>query len=107
MGRIVITCYRPKPSKEEKLLQLSLSHYDRLNEQGLVTDRAPILMKAKDGSVIEVFEWKSKTAIEEAHSNEEVQKMWAEYDEACDFEKPVNIKEFQEVFSEFEPINKP
>ncbi|MEQ8904508.1 hypothetical protein [Ekhidna sp.] len=107
MGRIVITCYRPKPGKEEKLLQLSLNHYDQLNEQGLVTDRAPILMKAKDGSVIEVFEWKSKAAIEKAHTNVVIQKMWAEYAEACDFERPVNINEFQEVFSEFEPINEP
>ena len=67
--RIVIVAYKPKPGKENELMQLALEHYPTLKDQGLVTDRTPILMKAKDGTIIEVFEWKSHAAIEQAHTN--------------------------------------
>ncbi|MEP5614453.1 MAG: hypothetical protein ABJP45_19530 [Cyclobacteriaceae bacterium] len=104
MGRIVIACYKPKPGKEKELDQLIQTHVDRLRQEGLVTDRESIVMKSESGTVIEVFEWKSTEAIEEAHSNPEVQKMWAEYAEVCNYEVPINIEEFQSLFSEFTPI---
>jgi len=107
MGRIVIACYRPKPGKERELEALTQAHHDRLLSEKLVTKRKPIVMKAGDGSVIEVFEWKSKEAIEQAHTHEEVQKMSGEYAEVCEYVKPVDIDEFQQLFSEFEPINEP
>ena len=62
-GRIVIVAYKPKPGKEEMLQNLMLNHYAVLKEQDLVTDCKPILMQAKDGSIIEVFEWKSDEAF--------------------------------------------
>lgn len=105
MGRIVIACYKPRQGKEKDLEILSRSHISRLKTEGLVTERQPILMKSEDGSIIEVFEWKSKKAIEEAHTNPEVQKIWAEYAEICDFAKPTDIQEFSMLFSEFEPLN--
>jgi hypothetical protein len=33
-------------------------------QQGLITDRKLIMMESKDRTIIEVFEWKSKNAIE-------------------------------------------
>ncbi len=105
MGRIVIACYKPKPGKEKELEELSKTHVDRLRKEDLVTDRTPVLMKAKDGTVVEVFEWKSEAAIQEAHKNAEVQKMWEEYSEVCEYVKPINVAEFQNLFSEFEPLN--
>jgi len=105
MGRIVIACYRPKLGKESELEKLCKIHVKRLLKEVLVTDRKPILMKSFDGTIIEVFEWKSKDAIEEAHTNIEVQKMWSEYAEVCDYEIPNNIKEFSDMFSEFTPLN--
>ena len=104
MGRIVIACYRPKPGKEKELDSLMKSHVDRLRQEGLVTDRESILMKSDDGTVVEVFEWKSKEAVEQAHSNPTVQQMWAEYSEVCDYEAPTNIEEFKNLFSEFTPF---
>jgi hypothetical protein len=105
MGRIVIVCYKPKSGKEKELEGLSKTDIDRLKKENLVTNRQPIIMKSQDGCIIEVFEWKSKEAIEQAHSNTEVQKMWGEYAEVCDYEKPINIEEFGHLFSEFEPLN--
>ncbi|MEQ9468238.1 MAG: hypothetical protein RLN88_12545 [Ekhidna sp.] len=107
MGRIVIACYRPKLGKESELEELTKTHHDRLLSEELVTKRKPIVMRATDGSIVEVFEWKSKEAIEQAHTNEKVKKMWGEYAEVCEYVKPIDIDEFQQLFSEFEPIDEP
>lgn len=50
-SRIVIVAYKPKTGKESELKVLALDHYSRLKEQNLVTDRLPILMQAKDGTI--------------------------------------------------------
>ena len=49
----------------------------------LVTDRPPYAMRAADGTIVEVFEWKSEEAIAGAHGNPQVQAMWGRYAEAC------------------------
>ena len=105
MGRITFAIYRPKAGKEKQLLQLVDEHLPILKSQNLVTDRKPIVMQAKNKSVIEVFEWKSRDAIDHAHHNPEVQKLWQRFGEVCDFESPTNIEEFSQMFSEFEAIN--
>ena len=55
MGRIVIACYKPKPGKEDALKALVVDHVSTLRSLGLVTQRAPITMQAKDGTFVEVF----------------------------------------------------
>jgi hypothetical protein len=106
MERVVIALYRPKKGKEKELKKLVVEqHLKILREQQLVTDRKPVIMQAADNTIVEVFEWKSKKAIEEAHSNPAVQKLWEQFSEVCDYEVPVNVKEFQSLFSEFEPVN--
>jgi len=105
MSRGVIVIYRPKKGKNTALLQLVKDHMSILKTQNLVTDRAPIIMKAADGSIIEVFEWKSADAIKEAHQNKVVQELWERFSQVCDYEIPVNVKEFQGLFSEFEVLN--
>lgn len=104
-GRIVIAGYKPKPGKEEQLEKLMGTHLARLRKENLVTDRESIVMKSEDGTILEVFEWKSHEAIESAHSNPEVQKMWAEYSEVCEYVPVSHAKEVSELFSNFEPLN--
>jgi len=105
MSRGVIVIYRPKKGKDAALLQLVNDHMSILKTQNLVTDRAPIIMKAADGSIIEVFEWKSADAIKQAHQNKVVRELWERFSQVCEYEIPVNIKEFQALFSEFEVLN--
>ena len=104
MGRIVVVGLRPKPGKEDDLAALIKTHLPILREEGLATDRAPIVMRAEDGTVIEVFEWKSKEAINAAHSNAAVQAMWQKYSEVCEFVPVSQLKEFSDMFSEFTPL---
>ena len=68
--RIVIVAYRPKPGKDNVLLAELRDHVHLLRSEGLATDRHPVLMRAKDGTVLEIFEWASPAAIEEAHGSE-------------------------------------
>lgn len=105
MERIVIVGYKPFQGKEEELKELSKSHWKTLHDLGLVTDRRPVVMQAENGAIIEVFGWKSKMAMEEAHSNPDVLKMWSKYSKVCEYVPIATIKEAENLFSEFSPIN--
>ena len=101
MGRIVIACYRPKAGKQNELRALMMTHVQRLRAEGLVTDRTPIQIEAKDGTVLEVFEWESKEAIEAAHTNLRVLEMWNEYSAVCDYVPASSVEETSDLFAEF------
>lgn len=103
--RIVIVGYKPLPGTETNLSKLIATHIPRLREEGLVSEREPIVMQAKDGTIIEVFGWASKEAIERAHTNPVVQKMWAEFSKVCEYVPVGNIEEMKQMFSEFSPVS--
>ena len=103
-GVIVIVAYRPKPGKQTELLDLVRSRVPTLRNEGLVTNRDSTIMRARDGTIIEVSEWKSQEAIEAAHKNSNVLVMWNRFFEVCDC-IPLNaLSESAEMFAGFEPI---
>jgi quinol monooxygenase YgiN len=103
-GIVVIVAYRPKAGKEVELLELVRSRVPTLHNESLVTDRAPVIMRAKDGTIIEVSEWKSHQAIEEAHKNPRVLAMWDKFFAVCDCVPLKTVPEAETMFAEFEPI---
>jgi quinol monooxygenase YgiN len=106
-GIIVIVAYRPKPGRETELLEIVRSRVPTLRKEGLVTDRVPVIMRAKDGTIIEVSEWKSDEAIEKAHQNPRVLAMWDKFGAVCDC-IPLNlVPESATMFAGFEPIPSP
>jgi hypothetical protein len=104
MGRFVIVAYRPLAGKEERLLELTREHLPILRSQGLATDRPSYVMRASDGTIIEVFEWKSAEAIAAAHQNPVWQAMCGRYSEACEYISLENLSESKNMFAEFEPV---
>src|SRR5688572_7088271 len=104
MGRIVIVAYRPKPGRQQALERLMRHHHHRPRNEGLVTERLPALMRATDGTVVEMFEWVSGEAIAAAHGNAAVQVMWREYAEVSDYVPLSELPEARELFAEFEPM---
>ncbi|HTB14503.1 MAG TPA: hypothetical protein VK752_23190 [Bryobacteraceae bacterium] len=104
MGSISVACYRPKPGCEQELLELVRNHLPPLRSEGLVTDRASIVMRAADGTIVEIFEWVSQEAIAGAHRNPAVIALWARFEKVCTYEKPASLPEFQALFAHFEPI---
>ena len=104
-GVWVIVAYRPKPGQEDELLALVRSRVPNLLKEGLVTDREPVIMRSRDGTIIEVSEWKSREAIDAAHKNPNVLAMWNKFFAVCDCVPLKTLAEAQEMFAGFEPIN--
>jgi quinol monooxygenase YgiN len=104
MGRFVIVAYAPKPGKTEQLLAAVRKHLQVLQAENLVTDRPAYVMRTADGTILEVFEWRSAEAIAKAHSTPAVQALWAEFGAACDYRPLSGIAECQQMFAEFEPV---
>ncbi len=105
MGQIVMVNYRPKPGKDAELMGCVRDHIDVLRKEGLATHRPAMVMRAKDGSVLEVFEWMSAEAVQAAHTNAAVQALWKRFDEASTFGKLAELAEAQEMFASFEPLH--
>jgi quinol monooxygenase YgiN len=103
-GVIVIVAYRPKPGNETELLKLVRSRVPTLHKEDLVTDREPIIMRARDGTIIEVSEWKSHEAIDAAHENPNVLAMWNKFFAICDCVPLKTFPEAEEMFAGFEPL---
>jgi quinol monooxygenase YgiN len=104
MGSIAIACFKPRPGCEQKLLELVRNHMPPLRAEGLVTERTPIVMRTADGTIVEIFEWVSREAIEGAHKNPAVLALWKKFEAVCWYETPANLPEFQNMFSHFEPV---
>ncbi|MEP6698111.1 MAG: antibiotic biosynthesis monooxygenase family protein [Verrucomicrobiota bacterium] len=104
-GVVVIVAYRPKPGREKEILELVRSRVPTLLAEDLVTDRAPMIMRAKDGTIIEVSEWKSREAIEAAHKNPRVLAMWDKFFAVCDCVPLKMVPEAEMMFAGFEPVD--
>lgn len=108
MGRIVITCYRPRvadPAAAAALLAVVREHVPALQQLGLATLRAPVLMQASDGSLLEVFEWASADAVARAHVHPVVQALWQRFDTVCEHATLASLAETAGLFAEFTPID--
>ena len=66
--------------------------------------RAPIIMRARDRTIIEVSEWKSQEAIDAAHKNLNVLAMWKKFFAICDCVPFKTLAEAKEMFPNFEPL---
>ena len=104
-GVIVIVAYRPKSGKESETLDLVRSRVPTLHKEALVTERTPMIMRARDGTIIEVSEWKSQEAIDAAHKNPNVLAMWNRFFAVCDCVPLNQLSESAEMFAGFEPVS--
>ena len=103
MADIVIVAYCPKPGCEAALTELLADHVPHLRRLGLATDRPATVMRAADGTMIEVFEWRDG-AIQTAHSLPEIQQLWARYEAVCTYVSLRELPETAEMFATFLPV---
>src|SRR5216684_8235582 len=103
-GICVIVAYRPKPGKENELLELVRSRVPTLRREGLVTDRKPTIMRSRDGTIVEVSEWKSQEAIDAAHRNPKVLAMWDKFFAVCECVPLNTLAEAADMFAGFTPV---
>jgi quinol monooxygenase YgiN len=104
MGRFVIVAYTPKPGKEQALLAAVGKHMAVLRAERLVSDKPGYVMKAAEGTIVEVFEWRDAEAIKAAHGSPAVQALWAEFGAACDFTPLTKLPEASQMFAEFDAV---
>jgi quinol monooxygenase YgiN len=104
-GIVCIVAYRPKPGGDAELLDLVRGRVPTLRKEGLATDRVPVMVRAKDGTIIEVSEWKSQEAIEEAHKNPRVLAMWDKFFAVCDCVPLNTVPESETMFAGFEAVS--
>ena len=104
-GVVVIVAYKPKLGKaSEEVLALVRRRMPLLRGEGLVTDRAPVIMRCRDGTIIEVSEWKSQAAIDAAHKNPNVLAFWNEMFAVIDCVPLKTLPEAAEMLAGFEPL---
>jgi quinol monooxygenase YgiN len=104
MGRFVIVAYTPKTGKDQQLLAAVKKHLKVLQAEQLVTEKPAYVMRAGDGTIVEVFEWRSAQAVQEAHNNPAVQGLWAEFGAACEYTPLSKLAEAQQMFAEFDAV---
>jgi quinol monooxygenase YgiN len=105
VGRCVIACFRPKTGREEELLAVVRDHMPTLRAENLITEREAVVMRASDGTIVEVFEWLSRDAIARAHENPRVLALWERYEAVCEYVTLVELPEGEEYFPDFEPVD--
>ena len=104
-GVIVIVGYKPKPGKtSDEVLTIVRRRMPLLRSEGLVTDRVPTIMRCRDGTIIEVSEWKSRAAIDAAHKNPSVLALWNTMFAVCECVPLKTLPETEETFAGFEPL---
>jgi len=104
MGSFTIAAYRPRSGKDGDLLQLVREHHRVLRREGLVTERPAAVMRASDGTLVEVFEWISSESSRDAHHNAAVQALWARFEAACEYVGLASLAEGQKPFASFEAV---
>ena len=104
MGDMVIVSYAPKAGHAAELERLVRDHVPRLRALGLASDRPNLMMRSRDGSFIEVFEW-SAGAVARAHTMREIHAMWAEFGACCDYRHLRDLPEAADMFATFVPFD--
>lgn len=99
-----LAAYRPHPGKEAELLDLIRRHVPTLRREGLVTDHPVLLLRAADGTLVEVASWKSEEHSRSAHHNHAVQQLWGAFAACCDFLALKDLAEAQRMFAHFERV---
>ena len=104
-GVLVIVVYEPKSGRDDDLAGLIARHESTLRTLDLVTDRPFVHGRAKNGSFIELFEWKSEAASRSAHDQPAIQELWGAMGEACEFKGLSSLDESNAPFAHFDPMS--
>lgn len=103
-AEIVIAVYHPRQGRNEELMALLRAHTQLLRSRGLITSREAVMMQAKDGSFLEIFEWASTAAVDEAHAAKDVGNIWKRLGEAAEFGQLSSLEEAHRSFPHFRPV---
>ena len=104
MGQIVLAAFKPKPGKQEELMRVIADRLPLLRRLGLATDRENITMRASNGTIIDVSEWRDEAAIKLAHNTPEVLNLWQRFEACSEYVKLESLDEIHHDFATFESV---
>lgn len=100
VGEVVMAAYRPRAGQDAALRAIVADHVRTLRRLGFATGRPVTLLRAADGTYVEIFEWRPGAA-QRAHEHPEVQRLWGAMAEVADFPKLADLAESQRPFPHF------
>lgn len=105
---VVLAVYRVAEKVQAEFFQVVKDKREYFLKAGLMTARAPIFLRSSGNPefLIDIFEWSSAEAIERAHSDPVVQRMWARMAELW-IDGGLHLSqlpESDESFAGFEPV---
>ncbi|WP_127498783.1 hypothetical protein [Paenibacillus glycanilyticus] len=98
---IAIALYRPHAGKEQELHEIVREHGPALKREGLITELPLLQLEAEDGTVIEIFEWKSEEAKRQAHSSPVIWPIWERMMAVAEMTGLGSLKEAAQPFPNF------
>lgn len=99
-----IALYQPKKGKEEELMEIIEGHTPLLKREGLITEFQPVLLKSENGTYLELFQWKSVEAKDQAHESSTVMKLWEQMMEIAEMKNLSSLAEANQLFPNFERL---
>lgn len=103
-GEYVICIYRPKTRSDPAFRKALEEHLDVLDRGGYLASRQHLVMQSeKDGSVLELLEWKTSDAAGKAHDDPSVMAIWGRLSDFADILSLTDLAEAGETFPHFRP----
>jgi hypothetical protein len=103
--QVMFALYKLHDGKDADLRRVIAEHVPTLHRLELATDRPTVVIKAKNGTYIEIFEWSSHEAAGLAHHHPELAKVWEAIGEVGHLPKLDSVEEVQGMFPHFEQVN--
>ena len=89
--RISVAAYRPRPGMERELLDMFEAEFASLRAGGHVTDRRVPICRTERGEYLAILEWSSDHAVDDAHRDPDVLRVWARKAEAAEYLAPRDL----------------
>jgi hypothetical protein len=102
---VVFALYKPHEGKDEELRRIMTQHLPVLRRLELITDRPAVVVRSRNGTYIEIFEWRTAESAGLAHHHPDVAKVWEAMGAVCDFPLLESLEEGKERFPHFEPVS--
>jgi hypothetical protein len=102
---LAFVTYKPKEGKTKELLELIRKHRGILRKYELITSKPGFAAQSQDGTLIEVFEWAGKEAIDSAHQHPAVMDIWEKMTLVADFTLMKDLPEAARPFPGFSIVN--
>jgi hypothetical protein len=88
---LALAAYRPRPEREDDFLVFLHEELALLRRRGHVTERRAPVVRAPKGELLVVLEWSTDHAVDDAHADPDVLKVWDRKAELAEYIAPAAL----------------